>query len=161
MDKMVKEILKDVALDKIEPKTQKPQNPVDHWAHAVLQERGAYLKKLAKHGNGEAGETLREYPQHFAMLSYRDRDGVAEVHEKFADLFVVVSGVATLITGGTIVGAHEVKQGEIRGSSIAGGTRQEIRAGDIVHIPAGTPHQTLVSSEKTFTNFVLKIEEVA
>jgi mannose-6-phosphate isomerase-like protein (cupin superfamily) len=161
MDHVAKEILKDVALDKIEPKAQKPQSPVDHWTHAVLQERGAYLQKLAKNSNGGAGEKLREYPQHFSMLSYRDRDGEAEIHEKYADLFVVVAGAATLITGGTIVDARTTKPGEIRGSAIEGGTRQEIRAGDIIHIPAGTPHQTLVSSEKTFTNFVLKIREEA
>jgi mannose-6-phosphate isomerase-like protein (cupin superfamily) len=160
-EKFEKQILKDVSLDGIGPKVKRPRGPVDHWTPVILHERGEYLKKLAKNGNGAAGETLHEFPQHYAMLSFRDRGGEADTHENFADLFVVVAGVATLITGGTIVGAHTVKPGEIRGSAIEGGTSQQIRAGDIIHIPAGTPHQTMVSSEITFTNFVMKIQETA
>ena len=35
---------------------------LDHWSHAVLMERAAYLRKLAKHGDGSDSETLKEYP---------------------------------------------------------------------------------------------------
>ena len=80
MDKLAKEILKDVALEEIAPKAPK-QTPVDHWPPAILLERAAYLKKLARFGDGSASETLREYPQHCAMLSFRSRDGEAEVHQ--------------------------------------------------------------------------------
>jgi mannose-6-phosphate isomerase-like protein (cupin superfamily) len=132
---------------------------LDHWSHAILMERAAYLRKLAKHGDGSAGETLKEYPQHFTMLSFRGRDGVVELHENFADLFVVLDGRATLVTGGTITGAETIGPGEIRGVSIVGGTRQELRAGDVAHVPAGLPHQMLVPGDETFTAFVMKIEE--
>lgn len=142
-----------------EPKTERAPSPVDHWTPAVLLERGAYLKKLARHGSGAAGETLKEYTRHAAMLSFRNRDGEAEVHARFADLFCVLAGAATLVTGGTVVKARTVATGETRGDGIEGGMRQELRAGDVAHIPAGVPHQMLVSSEKTFTAFVLKIEE--
>jgi mannose-6-phosphate isomerase-like protein (cupin superfamily) len=131
----------------------------DHWPHAILLERAAYLRKLARHGDGQASETLKQYPQHAAMLSFRARDGVAELHENFADLFCVLDGRATLVTGGTVVGAETIGPGEIRGTSIQGGTRQELRAGDVAHVPAGVPHQMLVPGEKTFTSFVVKIEQ--
>jgi mannose-6-phosphate isomerase-like protein (cupin superfamily) len=131
----------------------------DHWSAAILMERAAYLRKLAKHGDGSASETLKEYPRHFTMLSFRGRDGVVELHEDFADLFVVLDGRATLVTGGAIAGAEIIGPGEIRGASIVGGTRQELRAGDVAHVPAGLPHQMLVPGEKTFTAFVMKIEE--
>jgi uncharacterized RmlC-like cupin family protein len=36
-----------------------------------------------------------------------------------------------------------------------------LKAGDIAHVPAGIPHQMLVSSETTFTCLVLKIQETA
>ena len=55
---------------------------MDHYSPAVLLERAAYLRKLAKHGDGSASEMLKEYPQHFTMLSFRSRDGEAEVHER-------------------------------------------------------------------------------
>ncbi len=131
----------------------------DHWPAAILLERAAYLRKLARHGDGQASETLKEYPQHAAMLSFRARDGVAELHENFADLFYVLDGRATLVTGGTVVGAETVGPGEIRGSSIEGGVRQELRAGDLAHVPAGVPHQMLLTGDKTFTSFVVKIEQ--
>jgi len=132
-------------------------NPVAHWSLAVLRERGEYLGKLAKHGDGSASETLKEFPGHAAMLSFRNRNGQAEVHENFADLFYVLEGRATLLTGGTVTGAKTVAPGEMRGDSIEGGTRQELRAGDLAHVPAGLPHQMLVASDKTVACFVLKI----
>jgi mannose-6-phosphate isomerase-like protein (cupin superfamily) len=131
----------------------------DHWSQPILLERAAYLRKLAKHGDGQASETLKDYPQHATMLSFRARDGVAELHQNFADLFCVLDGRATLVTGGTVVGAETIGPGEIRGSSIEGGIRKELRAGDVAHVPAGVPHQMLVSAEKTFTTFVVKIQQ--
>jgi mannose-6-phosphate isomerase-like protein (cupin superfamily) len=159
MDRVAKEILKDVALEGVMPKPRGPKNPVDHWSPAVLLERAAYLRKMAKFGDGSDSETLKEYPQHCVRLSFRSRNGVAEVHERIADLFVVLAGAATLVTGGTVCGAHNVAPGETRGDSIEGGMRQELRAGEIVHVPAGTPHQFLVSADKTVTCFVVKIQE--
>src|ERR1700722_8913022 len=138
MDSMAKEILKDVNLDEISAKTRGPKNPVDHWSPPVLLERAAYLRKLAKHGDGSASETLKEYPQHCAMLSFLSREGEAEVHEKFADLFGVLAGRATLVTGGVVNGARTIAAGETRGGSIEGGTRQKLRAGGFAHVPAGS-----------------------
>ncbi len=153
-----KEILKDVALDEVAPKRER-RGPIDHWAPHILLERAAYLRKMAKAGDGQASETLREYPRHAAMLSFRSRNGEAEVHERFADLFYVLAGAATLVTGGIVKGARSVGPGETRGEAIEGGAKQELKAGDVAHVPAGTPHRMLVSSDKTVTSFVLKIQE--
>ena len=161
MDRLAKEILRDVSLDEIQPKPQKPVNPVDHWTPPVLLERAAYLRKLARAGDGQASETLREYPQHRAMLSFRSRSGEVEVHEKFAYLLYVLAGEAVLTTGGTVAGARIVSPGETRGDSIEGGSRQPLRAGEVVHVPAGIPHQFLVSGDKTVTCLVMKIQEAA
>jgi len=159
MERIAKEILKDMNLDEVAPKPRGPRNPVDHWSPPLLLERAAYLRKLAKHGDGSASETLKEYPQHFAMLSFRSRSGEVEVHERFADLFVVLAGAATLVTGGTVVGARIVAPGETRGESIAGGTQQKLRPGDVAHVPAGTPHQMLLKGDETITSLVMKVQE--
>lgn len=161
-DTFSKQILKLINPELPEPrdKTAKDRSgQLDHWSHAVLMERAGYLRKLAKHGDGSASETLKEYPQHFTMISFRGRDGVVELHEEFADLFVVLDGHATLVTGGTIEGAETIGPGEIRGVSIEGGARKELRAGDVAHVPAGLPHQMLISGDQTFTSFVMKIRE--
>ncbi|HEY1804558.1 MAG TPA: cupin domain-containing protein [Terracidiphilus sp.] len=157
---MSKAILRDVNLDEVRPKKAEPQNPVDHWSPPLLLERAAYLRKLAKHGNGSASETLKEYPQHCAMLSFRSRDGEVEVHDKVADLFCVLAGKATLVTGGAVNGARTIAPGETRAASMEGGAQQTLRAGDLAHVPAGMPHQMLVKSEETFTCLVMKVQEV-
>jgi mannose-6-phosphate isomerase-like protein (cupin superfamily) len=158
MDEFSMEILR--ALDPEPPAPKKVrQSPVDHYSQAVLLERAVYLRQLARHGDGSASETVKEYPQHFTMLSFRSRDGEAEVHESHADLFYVLDGRAILVTGGTVSGARTVGPGETRGDSIHGGTRQELRAGDLAHVPAGVAHQMLLSGEKTITCFVLKVLE--
>ncbi|MFZ0340235.1 MAG: cupin domain-containing protein [Terracidiphilus sp.] len=159
MERIAKEILKDMNLDEVAPKPRGPRSPVDHWTPPLLLERAAYLRKMAKHGDGSASETLKEYPQHFAMLSFRSRSGEVEVHERFADLFVVLSGAATLMTGGTVTGARMVAPGETRGNSIDGGTPQNLRPGEVAHVPAGTPHQMLLKGEDTITCLVMKVQE--
>jgi quercetin dioxygenase-like cupin family protein len=81
------------------------------------------------------------------------------VHENFADLFYVLEGRATLHSGGTVLGARRVAPGETRGESIEGGLRQELKAGDLAHVPAGEPHRMLVAGDKTVSCLVLKIQQ--
>ena len=128
MDLVSKAILKDLALEEIAPKPRRPKSLVDHWSPAVLLERAAYLRKMAKLGDGSASETLKEYPQHCAMLSFRSRDGEVEVHERFADLFFVLAGKATLVTGGVVTGTRMVEPGETRGASIEGGAAPSLES---------------------------------
>jgi mannose-6-phosphate isomerase-like protein (cupin superfamily) len=135
------------------------QNGAAHWTRPILMERAAYLGKMAKYGDGSASETIREQPQHRVMLSFRSRTGEAEVHAQFADVFYVVEGTATLVTGGTVEGAKEISPGEIRGASVTGGVRCQLRPGDVVHVPAGVPHQFLVEGERTVCCLVLKVRE--
>ena len=161
MDTVSKQILKEIDLEPSGPRVpQKDAAPhLDHWSPAILLERAAYLSKLARHSEGSASETLKEYPRHFTMLSFRSRDGQAELHENFADLFYILDGRATLVTGGSLAEAVTIGPGELRGVSIEGGVRQELRTGDVAHVPAGVPHQFLVPGGKTVTSFVVKIQE--
>ena len=159
MDKITTELLKGAMGEEVVPKPRQPKNPVDHWSPAVLLERAAYLRKMAKLGDGSASETLKEYPQHCAMLSFRCRSGEAEAHERFADLFVVLAGAATLVTGGVVASARTIAPGETRGASIEGGVRQALKAGDVAHVPAGTPHQILLKGEETIASLLMKVQE--
>jgi len=104
-----------------------------------------------------AGQPLGDWGNHSATLWYRAGDGEAEFHETFNDIFVVQKGTATLIMGGTVVGGKTTAPHEIRGTSIKGGEKRTIGPGDIVHIPAKTPHQTLVASGQPFEYLVIKV----
>ncbi len=164
MDTVAKAILKELLPAENEPQAQsvkgrQPAGPLDHLSNAVLLERAAYLRKLAALGDGSASETLKEYPQHAIMLLFRGRSGIAELHENFADIFFVLEGNATLVTGGSIADAKTIAPGETRGSAVTGGSSQNLRTGDVAHVPAGLPHQMLVSSDKSVTCMVLKIQQ--
>ena len=160
MERLPEDILRALIGDEPPPPRKKRNDPAQHWTPAVLLERAAYLRKLARAGNGSASEIIAEFPQHYAMLSFRARSGEVEVHDEWADLFVVLAGAASLVVGGTVTGARLIGPGETRGDSIEGGLRQELHAGDVVHVPAGTPHQFLLASDKTVTSLVMKIKEV-
>jgi mannose-6-phosphate isomerase-like protein (cupin superfamily) len=104
-----------------------------------------------------ANADLARYGNHYTLLAVREGTGSAEVHQHEADIFVVESGEATLLSGGTVASPRVEKPGEIRGSSIQGGHKRQLAAGDIVHIPAGVPHQLLIDRGQTFAYFVIKV----
>jgi glc operon protein GlcG len=72
--------------------------------------------------------------------SRRDKAGIAEVHEQDADIIYVQDGSATFVTGGTVVDPQPTTPGEIRGKEITGGETRTITKGDVLIVPAGTPH---------------------
>src|SRR4030088_2486626 len=75
--------------------------------------------------------------------------GVA-VHFKVTEIYHVMEGAGTLVTGGTMVNAKmrpadavsvRLEDGPgASGTSIQGGVTRKIKAGDVVVIPAGVPH---------------------
>ena len=117
-------------------------------------------KKLAPKIDAQkiATESLGSYGNHAITISHREGSGVAELHEKVTDLFVVQSGEATIVVGGKIIESKTTAPGEVRGSRIEGGSRHPVAAGDIVHIPANTPHWMLLDSGQQITYFVVKVD---
>jgi mannose-6-phosphate isomerase-like protein (cupin superfamily) len=84
--------------------------------------------------------------------------GNVEIHTKDTDVFYIVDGSATFLTGGTAVDQKEIYPGEIRAKSITGGTERHLSKGDVIIIPQGTPHQfTEVSGP--FLYFVVKVTQ--
>jgi glc operon protein GlcG len=88
----------------------------------------------------QKGEPLVETADYKVHASHRNAAGRSEVHTEETDILYVLSGSATLVTGGTVVDPVAVEPGEIRGSSIKGGERRQLAAGDVVIVPKGTPH---------------------
>ncbi len=129
---------------------------VDLWKAEGLKALAAEL--AAEIGSrSAAGRSLATYSNHAAMLTQRQASGEAEIHDTKVDIFLVIEGHATLVMGGEVVGAR--KNGpETLGSSIRGGVKKTLDPGDIVHIPARTPHQLLVEPGGKFTYFVLKVD---
>lgn len=86
------------------------------------------------------GGTVDDDPHYKVMVSTRTGGGEAEQHARETDIFYMVEGSATFVTGGTMVGAHEIAPDQTRGSGLEGGVEQTLSAGDVVTIAAGVPH---------------------
>jgi mannose-6-phosphate isomerase-like protein (cupin superfamily) len=82
--------------------------------------------------------------------------GNVEIHTNDTDIFYVMDGSATFVTGGTAENTKTTGPGEIRGDKITGGVERHLTKGDVIVIPAGVPHWfTEVSG--TFLYFVVKV----
>jgi mannose-6-phosphate isomerase-like protein (cupin superfamily) len=127
------------------------------WTAADLKSQSA---KLAQKLNEQraASERLATFGNHLTMIARREADGSAEIHEKQVDFFFVQSGTATLVYGGELPEAKTTAPHELRGAAVKGGQRRTLSPGDVVHIPAGIPHQLLVPAGKEFTYFVIKVD---
>ena len=132
---------------------------VDHYTPESLREQVKPLQEKAATTTGSASETLQKYGVDYTMLSFRSKDGVAELHEKFADIFIVVDGSATLLSGGELANPTSIGGGDVHGTEILHPTTTALAKGDIVHIPANTPHQLLIPKNGTLTYFVVKVKE--
>jgi len=126
-----------------------------YWSAKGLQETETALVATKK---DPASQVLGNYGNHALQLAHRESDGKAEVHERKHDVFVVQSGEARLVTGGTVIDDKPGNNGEHTGAGIKDGKETILRTGDVVHIPAGMPHQLLIKKGDTFTYFVVKVE---
>jgi len=72
--------------------------------------------------------------------SHREKPGQVEVHEKEMDVIYVVDGTATFVSGGKMVGGKNNRPGQWLGTDITGGASQTLVKGDVIVVPAGTPH---------------------
>ncbi len=73
-------------------------------------------------------------------IEYRSAVANASVHDTEAELFYVIDGSATFVTGGQLVGAERPNPQNQTGKSISGGTSQRVTKGDFMIVPEGTPH---------------------
>lgn len=140
---------------------QAQSNGADIYTSADLAARAAALQTKAMAApNGQAGGKLETYPpNNFTMLTYRSQNGNVEQHANFDDVFVVLDGDATIVTGGTGQQMHPTGKGEQQGTSIVGGKTTKLAKGDIIHISAKVPHQLFIEKGHHFTYFVVKIKQ--
>jgi uncharacterized protein GlcG (DUF336 family) len=87
------------------------------------------------------GAVLFDHGERYMVhTSHRDAPGMVEVHGLDTDIIYVVDGACTFVTGGTVVGGKEIAPNEVRGDSVEGGEAHALEKGDVIIVPAGTPH---------------------
>jgi mannose-6-phosphate isomerase-like protein (cupin superfamily) len=102
----------------------------------------ALIAKAKSERKGDAPTTteniLRLAPYN-ASLEFRAAVGPAAIHEKEAEFFYVIDGLATMVTGGKLT--EEKRNGDnLTGTGIEGGTPRSVAKGDFIVVPENTAH---------------------
>jgi len=92
------------------------------------------------------------------ILANRRGSGEVEVHDKTNHIFIIVEGEATFVTGGTLVGAKNTAPGQIRAASLNGGQTHQLRKGDVITVPAKTPHWFKDVPTQTIAYYAVNLE---
>lgn len=75
-----------------------------------------------------------------AALEYWHRPRPPAVHVAEAEYVTVMQGSGWMLSGGTMTQSRETHPGLLEGAVIQGGTKRELKAGDVFLVPAGMPH---------------------
>ena len=86
------------------------------------------------------GGTLASASDLIVLGAHRAAKGQVEVHDKETDVIYVIDGAATFVTGGKMEGGKVSRPNQWIGNSIAGGEAHQLTKGDMIIVPAGTPH---------------------
>jgi mannose-6-phosphate isomerase-like protein (cupin superfamily) len=118
-----------------------------------------YIPSAEVQASLEKGSPLIDHSgRNYAVITgKRDKAGTAELHEKDTDVFYIVDGTATYVTGGKMIDGKSTAPGEVRGSGIEGGDTRQLSKGDVLIIPAGVPHW-FKEVQGPFHYFVVKVQ---
>ena len=87
------------------------------------------------------GQQMLQLGPYNVNMEHRVMGQAAAVHEKEAELFYVIEGSGTMVTGGKLVEEKRVNEANLTGSSVQGGVSKKIGKGDWILVPEGVPHQ--------------------
>jgi mannose-6-phosphate isomerase-like protein (cupin superfamily) len=99
----------------------------------------AKAKRERKEGQALFSQPLLHLAPYTAKLEYRASVGIASLHETDGEVFYVIEGSATMVTGGKLVNPKPAI-GETQGTAIEGGVSRHVAKGDFIIIPERTPH---------------------
>ncbi len=94
----------------------------------------------AAFAKGAVLEDASNGENYMVHASRREKPGMVEVHELDTDIIYVLDGTAVFVTGGRSVDSKQTAPNEFRGVSIDGGETRNIKKGDVLIVPKGTPH---------------------
>ena len=83
---------------------------------------------------------LLQLAPYTASIEYRTAVANAAIHDTEAELFYVIDGGATFVTGGQLTDAQRSNPENSTGKGISGGNSQHVSKGDFMLVPQGVPH---------------------
>jgi len=143
----------------IAPAIAQSKSEIVYWPAAAIKGYSPTLKsRQAANKTATASKYLSDLGNYKFEILRRDGSGGGETHQNWTDVFVVQDGEATILYGGTLENPMDAGNGEIRGARHIGGKSQKVSSGDVLVIPPGVPHQTIVEPGKLFFTLIVKIE---
>lgn len=109
-------------------------------APAIAAQVARTRRELARNGKTFFWQPLVQNGREVAAIEYWSAPARPAIHPAEAEYATVLEGSGTLLTGGTLIGAQQVRPGFVDGDRIEGGTSRVLHKGDVVLIPAGVPH---------------------
>lgn len=121
---------------------QQPRSttPKTYTSASEVQSLIAKARSERKDNQPIVTQRILQLAPYNANLEYRASVGPAAVHEKEAEMFYVIEGGATLVTGGKLTKEARTNPENLTGTGIEGGESRSISKGDFVIVPENTPH---------------------
>jgi mannose-6-phosphate isomerase-like protein (cupin superfamily) len=116
---------------------------VDRTSEVVFVPAKQLLSEIRKAPEPRPSISWVDYfdtPPYTASVIRRTAPDRSEVHKDVTEVQFVIEGSGNLVTGGSLLEAVETESGELRGRGIIGGKERSVALGDLIVIPAGTPH---------------------
>jgi mannose-6-phosphate isomerase-like protein (cupin superfamily) len=114
------------------PPAPAPGSPAIYKSAADL---AAVLNKATVNAGGMKSSSATLNDQYRVAIVHREKAAGALAHAGNTELLYITEGSGAVVTGGTLVPAASGKP-----ASIAGGVTQRVSKGDVVIVPAGSPH---------------------
>jgi mannose-6-phosphate isomerase-like protein (cupin superfamily) len=138
--------------------TREPSEPIRPFIVKTKQsladlEKSLRVDNKVEDLTGGSGMQLRVAIQHDKKRENAD----AEVHDASDDVYYVLEGSAQLTLGGKLENPREASNGEWKSARIIGGETFEIKKGDLIIVPRGTPHRRVSTKGKEFSMILIKI----
>lgn len=118
---------------------QAPAGPAA--ATEITADQVAALIAKSPSDRNALGQRMLQLGTYSVNLEHRVMNQAAAVHEKEAELFYVIDGAGTMVTGGKLVNERRQNESNRQGDSIEGGVTRRISKGDWIMVPEGVPHQ--------------------
>jgi len=92
------------------------------------------------------------------MQAGRRGTGQVEYHDHTNHIFIIVDGEVTILVGGTMVDPKRTAPDQMRADDVQGATTYHLTKGDVLAIPAKTPHWFKEIPTQTVVYYAVNIE---
>jgi mannose-6-phosphate isomerase-like protein (cupin superfamily) len=104
----------------------------------------ATLAKSAEKNSDQASSPISNEDHYRVNIVRRGKPGTAMAHAtgpaKGTEVHYIIDGAATVVTGGTLLRPAGAQTKGPGNATIQGGETRHVTKGDVIVIPAGTPH---------------------